>query len=247
MVINYFLPAIGNLELVRDLLALDFKKGLFLNYSIVGFCIWDASVCLAQILATFSDELGLCSSNVLELGTGSGLVSLSLLHHKPPLRSVTMTDQALLLKHIRRNLEHHKPAHGVPPVPVVCVEELEWSLADPFMTHPSLAQIHKKVLSSQGWDWIISSDCIYNEHLVPLYISTVLSLMQKRDVSKNPKTSSRALICFELRSDTVTMEFLNRILSVPNMKLQRLSLDSFPHQFKSGSIVLYCLQCVSEV
>ncbi|KAI9190239.1 hypothetical protein H9P43_001672 [Blastocladiella emersonii ATCC 22665] len=230
-----------------------------------GFCLWDGAVCLARFLARNTHKLELGGSRIIEVGSGSGLVSLSLLHHTPPVASVTMTDQEALLKHLRRNLTNHQERQSRPSrvrgstksakatvATEVHVEELEWGLGDPLARHPALQAVVRDQRQRGddesavgGWDLVISSDCVYNEHLVGIYVATLKGLLLARVAKARHGVQYRApiaFVCFELRSDHVTLKFLETLFEAhDDLLVLRLSREHLPPTFQSGSLALYAI------
>ncbi|KAI9219201.1 hypothetical protein BC828DRAFT_406903 [Blastocladiella britannica] len=226
------------------------------------FCLWDGAVCLAHFLAQHSTHLGLGGAKTIELGSGSGLVSLSLALHQPAPFSITMTDQESLLKHLARNLALHAESHPEPTQrrgaaaasarsgkrtvggargsfagsssPAIEVQELEWATAprDPLARHPALRAIAAASIAAAddmdsdqqyGWDLVVASDCVYNEHLVGPFVTTIVGLLEARTAAAADDGKGRrtpiALVCFELRSDLVTLAFLEALQVIGGSQL----------------------------
>ncbi|KNE68170.1 hypothetical protein AMAG_13332 [Allomyces macrogynus ATCC 38327] len=205
-----------------------------------GFCLWDGSVCLAMVLSTYSRELGLAGSHIVELGAGSGLVSLSLMHHDPPVASITATDQEALLKHLQRNFAHHQARFPrLAKTTEVNVAELEWAHNPSlFKRHPALRALGAG--GGQGWDLIVSSDCVYNEFLVPDYVATLADLLHRPD-----GLHVRALVCFELRSSEVTGLFLETLLE-HDLVVSRLAPNSMPAGLHASSLIVYLITTAED-
>ncbi|KAL7749028.1 hypothetical protein RI367_005678 [Sorochytrium milnesiophthora] len=202
-----------------------------------GFCVWDASVCMSRFLARWGPQLGLCAdSRVIELGTGSGLASLTLLTcSKLRPRLLTCTDQHKLLKHIARNLQQHgwagsRVVHGwttaANQLPAIQIAELTWGGEHNYI-HAS---------GSGPWDVLIASDCVYNEYLVAPFLESVQYLLS-RDVQPGPV----GVVCFELRSDEVTREFLHTAAKRVGLVMARVPVSALDTAFQHGGVVVYLL------
>ena len=109
------------------------------------------------------------SSRVLELGAGTGVLGI-LLHQL--FASWTASDQYDNLKLISRNVKHNGEPKNLH------VEEIDWvdihkekSRADKKNNGTEDAG-HRKGLAEE-YDLIVAVDCIYNEALIPPFVSTL--------------------------------------------------------------------------
>ena len=119
----------------------------------------------------------------IELGAGCGVVGISL--HKLGTFEMILTDQPRLIRLIEQNVTENKIPHSVKNiertkkkkrkpsniksshagVKSIHVTDLDWSLpiSDPLITRDPL-------------DFVVVSDCVYHEDVVPLLISTMAQL-----------------------------------------------------------------------
>jgi predicted nicotinamide N-methyase len=133
--------------------------------------LWDSSVVLVRhLLAMRSDWTGV---NVLELGSGVGLVGIVLAKHGA---SVTMTELAETLPRLRHNVALNDSTADV--------KELAWSA-----TQPPAGEF-----TSRHWDFVIAADC-----LLPYDPPLLFALAATIGFVSAPATS--VLIVFEERFD----------------------------------------------
>ena len=143
-----------------------------------------------QKLAALSQVLQLSSRsplNVLELGSGCGIVGIALAHLFPC--NVTLTDLPDALVMLQANISLATPMNGsrVQTLP------LDW-----FDEAPSF-------LPNERLDLIVMADCTYNSDTIPSLVHTIFALCQEHPealivVSLKRRHASEAVF-FELMSD----------------------------------------------
>ncbi|KAA8905533.1 UPF0665 family protein c [Sphaerosporella brunnea] len=138
----------------------------------IALHIWDAGVALVTYLSEVLSPTGEPSGsldtldkllqsnrrlNVLELGSGCGIVGLTLaqLHSRC---QVTLSDLPLAADISNKNINGH---------PQVAFRELDWNEDIP------------EDISSQYFDAVIVSDCMYNVDAAPALVSVIAKLFQK--------------------------------------------------------------------
>jgi len=125
-----------------------------------------------QVLANYISRRGpaLHGLNVLELGSGTGLVGLvaGCLGAR-----VCITDQAPLIQIMERNISLNKLQLNVTAV------ELDWAKPLPDLQRP---------------DMILAADCVYFEPAFPLLVSTLAAL-----VPLPPERAPEVLFCYKKR------------------------------------------------
>ena len=122
----------------------------------VGCVVWDAALVLAKYLEFKSQELGICSANVIELGAGTGFCGLMAAALGA---NVMVTDLSYCSDIMQRNVKNN--THLVDNR--VIVNEFDWSQTDP------------QKQEFFGWsldkiDLILVSDCVYYEEVFPFKI-----------------------------------------------------------------------------
>jgi predicted nicotinamide N-methyase len=146
------------------------------------------------------------NSHVLELGAGTGLLSIAL---SPLVREYTVTDIAALLPLIRKNLSLN--FDGWPAKSNVSVEELDWE-----RLHASTPALRAANFSYSPIDVILAVDCIYHPSLLPCLVDTI-------DFLAAPGKTA-VLVVVELRAEDVVREFLERWLGTAGWEVWRVAL-----------------------
>ena len=211
-----------------------------------GAVLWKISPLFAQWIRwssnpLFQQQILARTSTVLELGCGiSGLVGLAL---SPCVGRVILTDQAYLLKPIRRNLAENTlatkpgPLHGPKrkgssvgfqePNKHAAIEvmELDWEMS-------SLSSMPVHFGIARGLDAIIACDCVYNEGLVEPLVRTCSELCELRD-RMSRKTPTLCIVAQQLRSPSVFQTWLECFHQ--DFKVWRLPDNLLTEGLRSGS------------
>ncbi|KAG6832661.1 hypothetical protein H0H87_000843 [Tephrocybe sp. NHM501043] len=202
------------IELWQDKTALRSRKGD------TGSVVWKASIDFAQLIlqqihAQASEGLlnahTLKSAHVLELGAGTGLLSIAF---APYVGRYTVTDiealQALLRKNIAANFTGWPDRCVHPsPGPNISVEELDWvSLCN---TPPAK---RAQLVGIDPVDLVLVVDCIYHPSLLPSLVETINYLAVPGRTA--------VLVVVELRAEDVLREFLTLWLSQPGWEIWRV-------------------------
>jgi len=195
-----------DIKLFQDKTALRTRKGD------TGSVLWRASIDVGQLILQqyYSDSIEslldrslLETQHVLELGSGTGLLSIAL---APLVRRYTATDIGSLIPLIRKNITLNFPgwpniSQSLPGSNIV-VEELDWQLLE---STPILQR--SKVFNFDPVDLLLVVDCIYHPSLLSSLVTTIDHL------STPGKTT--VLIISELRADDVVRGFMETWLSKP--------------------------------
>ncbi|CAG8721312.1 947_t:CDS:1, partial [Racocetra fulgida] len=149
-------------------------------------------------------------TKILELGSGCGLTGISLA--ATLVKLIALTDQATMLPHLWKNVKRNLDRNLISSK--VLVVELAWGEG-----------IDRDILS-EHWDYIIASDCIYNEFIVNAFVETLARLCNHNKFAKRIHEESVqndnderikkiqptiAIIAMELRSEIVHLEFLEEM------------------------------------
>ncbi|GHJ86269.1 hypothetical protein NliqN6_2671 [Naganishia liquefaciens] len=212
-------------DISQDLASLRNRKGD------TGSVIWRSSLFLAkQILQLYHfpntaappfltfDKAA--SSRVLELGAGTGVLGI-LLHEL--FASWTATDQYDNLKLISRNVKHNGEPKNMQ------IEEVDW-----VDLHKEKVQADKKHAGSQHaartrflaeeYDLIMAVDCIYNEALIPPFVSALEHY--------TIKGKTIVMVVCELRSADVMTVFLEEWIGRGGWTIYRLSDTALGQELK---------------
>ncbi|KAF8216457.1 putative methyltransferase-domain-containing protein [Mycena galopus ATCC 62051] len=198
------------IQLAQDKTALRSRTGD------TGSVVWRASVDFAQMIleqnhanspASIFDER-LKDANVLELGAGTGLLSIAL---SPLVGQYTATDIAELVPLIRKNVSLNFPGwpnvptkQGVPgPGQNVAVDEINWEILHSTPLHRR-AQLFPP--PPAPFDIVLVVDCIYHPNLLP-------PLLAAMDYVSTAGTTA-VLVLMELRAEDVTRDFLEGWLTL---------------------------------
>ncbi|KAH7913820.1 putative methyltransferase-domain-containing protein [Hygrophoropsis aurantiaca] len=205
-------------DLFQDKTALRSRKGD------TGSVLWRASIEFAQIVLQqhffqpenpLFDKAALANYRVLELGAGTGLLSIVF---SPLVRSYTVSDISDLLPLIRKNIVLNFP-HGKNKTSSmasnISVEELDWLT---LFSLPSPARMRYCPCPfdapTEPWDLVLLVDCIYHPSLLPALVETI-------DVAAT-QSKSWVLVAVELRQEDVVREFLDLWLKKGQWTLWRL-------------------------
>lgn len=181
---------------------------------VTGTVVWDSSVVLAKLCER--GYIQVKNKMCLEVGCGTGLlgIALSVLGAE----KVVMTDRFEELKHSERNVRRNEGCEE-------CVQlvEFEWGSEDVECVFDGLCQDDTKGDSPpSGFDLLFASDCVYNEHIVPTLVKTLLALCMESNKRRRvetqdsdtlwPENTTLIVISQELRSDSVHLEFLEHMI-----------------------------------
>ncbi|KAG1728148.1 putative methyltransferase-domain-containing protein [Suillus paluster] len=214
-------PHTVEIELAQDKTALRSRKGD------TGSVLWRASIAFAQVILQqhrfppsnmLLDKDRLRNSHILELGAGTGLLSIAL---SACVKSYTATDIAPLLPLIRKNItlnfagwtQNTKLSEGLPGSNIA-VEELDWETLLSLPPKGRSCYYPKPPEPNTEWDLVLIVDCIYHPSLLPALAETI------ETVSTAGKTW--VLVIVELRQEDVVREFLERLLDKGTWRLFRV-------------------------
>ncbi|KAF8587886.1 hypothetical protein K439DRAFT_1652164 [Ramaria rubella] len=230
-------------QLFQDTTALRSRKGD------TGSVLWRASVHLARLLLSqihadhpllSADYLS--TSHVIELGAGTGLLSILL---APYVAHYTATDLPSLLPLIRKN-----QIHNLVPLLLakVSIDDLDWiqlqntpahlrnknfltrKAQEPSLQHHDgkgatsrrIISLGQASLSERRFDLILVVDCVYNPSLIAPLLSTIEYLTTpsshlplETDSNQRIFISPMVLVVLELRAADVTRDFIDGWLTLP--------------------------------
>ncbi|KAG0694221.1 putative methyltransferase-domain-containing protein [Suillus ampliporus] len=218
-------PHVIEIELAQDKTALRSRKGD------TGSVLWRASIAFAQVVLQqhrfppsnpLLDKDLLRESHILELGAGTGLLSITL---SACAKSYTATDIAPLLPLIRKNVALNF-AEGSPGSNI-SVEELDWETLLSLPPTGRSRYYPKPPEPNVEWDIVLIVDCIYHPSLLPALVETIETVSTAR--------KTWVLVMVELRQEDVVREFLERWLDKGTWQLFRVDgLLDLPYVIWAG-------------
>ncbi|KAI9204012.1 putative methyltransferase-domain-containing protein [Polychytrium aggregatum] len=244
---------LGSISVRQDLSLLSTK-------GVTGSVVWDASVVLVELLQSKQvPAISLSGARILELGSGAGLLGSFLLHQ--PIGHLTLTDQSHLLRLLQKNVAMNHPSIVSAESSRLEIVEWAWGEPDGFRSISALnPPRHTESESIFGLDYIIATDCVYNEFVVPKLVFTLHQACMLSDrirdtlgrrspdskANLNPASTSApapdssfpptdrsrtiAIVAQELRSDLVHQLFVKSILEI-GFRMVRLVHPLLVHDF----------------
>lgn len=190
----------------------EFAQGtqLLSRLGTTGSVLWDSSVILASLLAYFP-SLITDAATIVELGCGIGLLG-AYCSHLPGCGRLILTDGDFdVLRMAKANIERNLPSLPTKgqkrqSVPLIEHVQLDWS--DP---------LPRDLLSSPA-NLILAADVLYNEHIVPHFLSCLEGLSRPN--------MTPWILAQELRSETVHELFLEGALE--KFDIWRFDADMVP-------------------
>ncbi|KJA18039.1 hypothetical protein HYPSUDRAFT_205657 [Hypholoma sublateritium FD-334 SS-4] len=208
------------IELMQDKTALRSRKGD------TGSVVWKASIDFAQMIlqqfysgsdSSLLDRENLHAYHVLELGAGTGLLSVAL---SPLVRYYTATDIAPLIPLIRKNVAHNFPISSGAQLKAsekrsnISVEELDW-IAVESASPSQRTKIYNT--AERPIDLLLVVDCLYHPVLIPPFLATIEHLAIPGRTA--------VLIVSELRAEDVMRDFIQGWLEIPGWEIWRIPND----------------------
>ncbi|XP_065211891.1 methyltransferase-like protein 22 [Planococcus citri] len=243
-----FLPALQCVESNSDGESQDFSTELplfecslkiehstYTDIELVGLQVWSGALLLSEFIIHCGNSL-LCDKNVLELASGTGLVSIIAGMY---CSHVTCTDlnEPKVLKTIEENVNNNRhlinASVSIQPFDFFC----DWSPAPSASASTSTSDVHRLISDTEI---IVVSEVIYDNRLTDAFIEQLVKI-----TSVNPKiyiyiTIERRYIfsAVTLRTEAPHYEyFFERLrakqnISKLNWRIKRMKID-FPHYFKN--------------
>ncbi|KAF6753063.1 putative methyltransferase-domain-containing protein [Ephemerocybe angulata] len=209
-------------QLIQDKTALNSRKGD------TGSVVWKASIDLSRFVLqehafptsrSLFSSTKLKTSHVVELGAGTGLLSLIF---SPLVRKYTVTDTADLISLIQKNVRQNFP--GWPSLPEgapgsnIAVESLDWIELQRANESQQAKLLSDIVPSNEDpINLVLVVDCIYHPTLIPPLLATIDRLATS--------SITEVLVLSELRSEEVLREFLEGWMCIPGWKVWHVGGD----------------------
>ncbi|KAF9972117.1 hypothetical protein BGZ73_004813 [Actinomortierella ambigua] len=216
------------------------------------------------------------STSILELGSGCGLLGIVLVEL---CRRLLLTDQSavlpLLMKNLKKNLDKRyfaqnttstsnsaqqakrdksssvtsSPNNTAAPLCQLQIQELVWG-----------QDLDVDLKRGVGFDFVIATDVIYNEAIIPLLVRTLAELCRVRERARReermdmdldveegqsrgerPKKLAKTVVLLaqELRTDYVHLSFLEK-MKAEGFRMVRMPLAMLDPEFHGGYVIYAC-------
>ncbi|KAJ6098649.1 hypothetical protein N7467_000184 [Penicillium canescens] len=199
------------------------SRGLILSAGTTGFRTWEAALHLGSLLASEAGEAIVRNKRVIELGAGTGFLSLVCARHLG-VRSVVVTDrEPALIDNMRECVPHNlDTGRSIPIYPAV------WEWGTPLERTGDLAGLASDEDESEGikFDVALGADLIYDTDIIPLLLSTVRDLFENYHIE-------HFIIAATLRNEDTFRTFLNGC-ETNTFNVETLPFESTPSQDQTG-------------
>ncbi|CAI7655103.1 unnamed protein product [Penicillium pancosmium] len=218
------------------------SRGVILSGGTTGNRTWEAALHLGSYLATGAGETLIRGKRVIELGAGTGFLSLFCAKHLGA-RAVVATDREPFLidnmracvgvntreKEIGEDGEDSRVARTIPMYPAIWdwgtkLEKVENEDGDrEGKEQDSVSAVHDE---SVGFDIALGADLIYDADIVPLLISTVRDLFENYHIEQ-------FIIAATLRNEKTFKTFLDAC-ETNSFTVETLPFQSTPEDEQTG-------------
>ncbi|KAJ5312957.1 hypothetical protein PENANT_c018G00800 [Penicillium antarcticum] len=201
------------------------SRGLILSAGTTGFRTWEAALHLGSFLSSETGEALVRNKRVIELGAGTGFLSLVCARYLG-VRSVVVTDrEPALIDNMRECVPHNldsETGKSIPIYPAV------WEWGTPLERAGDLAGLESGDDGGQGikFDVALGADLIYDTDIIPLLLSTVQDLFENYNIE-------HFIIAATLRNEDTFRTFLNGC-ETNNFTVETLPFESTPSQDQTG-------------
>ncbi|KAL1958839.1 hypothetical protein VTO42DRAFT_3676 [Malbranchea cinnamomea] len=214
--VRYTPPGLSRGKDRQSIMTLE-NRGLILSSGTTGFRTWEAALHLGTFLSTPEGRALVHGKNVIELGAGTGLLSMYCAKYLGA-ESVAATDrEPALITNIQNCLAKNNIQSGK-------VEALIWDWGTPLISNSdSSSSEHFK---RTHYDIALGADLIYDADLVPLLVSTVRDLFDNYGVTV-------FLISATIRNETTFATFL-KACETNSLDICLLNFQTSPRETQDG-------------
>ncbi|KAJ5869225.1 hypothetical protein N7455_004166, partial [Penicillium solitum] len=200
------------------------SRGLILSGGTTGNRTWEAALHFGSFLASEAGEALVRGKRVIELGAGTGFLSLVCARYLG-VRSVVVTDrEPALIDNIRDCVRHNlNGRESIPIYPAV------WEWGTPLVREGDLAGLgsdEDEEGTGLRFDVALGADLIYDTDLVPLLLSTVRDLFENYHIKE-------FIIAATLRNEDTFRTFLNAC-ETNSFAVETLPFESTPSEDQTG-------------
>ncbi|KAK0444880.1 putative methyltransferase-domain-containing protein [Armillaria borealis] len=179
-----------------------------------GSVVWKASIDFARLVleqlhfavptASLFDKTALENMEILELGAGTGLLSIAL---STWVKNYTVTDIREILPLLEKNILLNYA--GSTDTTNISIAELDW-----LSLHATPTKQRSRVFQFPAVDLVFVVDCIYHPSLMPALVDTI-------DYLSTPGRTTVTVVV-ELRDEEAVRVFLELWLGTPNWEIWRI-------------------------
>ncbi|KAJ5580175.1 uncharacterized protein N7459_006160 [Penicillium hispanicum] len=201
------------------------SRGLILSGGTTGFRTWEAALHLGSFLASPAGEALVRGKRVIELGAGTGFLSLFCARHLGVQGVVSTDREPALIENIRECVclqfntkTSEAGSEAIPIYPAV------WDWGTPLESTGELARFMEN--DGLRFDVALGADLIYDTDLVPLLLSTVRDLFENYHVEQ-------FIIAATLRNEDTFQTFLDGC-ETNTFTVERIPFESTPAEEQTG-------------
>ncbi|KAJ5180825.1 hypothetical protein N7492_004035 [Penicillium capsulatum] len=196
-------------------------RGVILAGGTTGNRTWEAALHLGSFLASPPGEALVRGKRVIELGAGTGFISLFCARHLG-VQSVVVSDrEPALIDNIRGCLPFNKNDAGSESIPI-CPTLWDWGT--PLQRTVEMDSLTEN--ENLSFDVALGADLIYDTDLVPLLLTTLRDLFENYHVKQ-------FIIAATLRNENTFRTFLDACES-NGFQVETLPFESTPSENQTG-------------
>ncbi|KAK0218218.1 putative methyltransferase-domain-containing protein [Armillaria fumosa] len=179
-----------------------------------GSVVWKASIDFARLVleqlhfavpsASLFDKTALANKEILELGAGTGLLSIAL---STWIKNYIVTDIREILPLLEKNISLNYA--GSTDATNISIAELDW-----LSLHAMPTKQRSRVFQFPAVDLVLVVDCIYHPSLTPALVDTI-------DYLSTPGRTT-VMVVVELRDEDAVRVFLELWLGTPGWEIWRI-------------------------
>ncbi|KAF3385536.1 hypothetical protein F1880_001950 [Penicillium rolfsii] len=195
------------------------SRGLILSGGTTGNRTWEAALHLGSFLASPAGEVLVRGKRVIELGAGTGFLSLFCARHLGVKGVVSSDREPVLIENMRECVRfNHQGDGSFPFYPAV------WDWGTPLEKTEELECFVEG--DDLRFDVALGADLIYDTDIIPLLLSTIRDLFENYHVEQ-------FIISATLRNEKTFQAFLDGCAS-NSFKVELLPFESTPSEKQTG-------------
>lgn len=227
-----------DISLMQSMSLLNSQK----ESSTTGAMLWKVSVPFVEwfyefILSPARNSVILGKEfNIVELGCGAAALLPMALGRSSRIAKYLATDQSHIIKLARQNINRHFSDKQAVLNKINTID-YDWEDAELYINDLAEALAYdKSYLGSDTPDLvIIACDTIYNEYLIPHFISAAMRVCQLA----SPNTHVHLFIAQQVRDPVVLESFLSQFVEHPQLQVWSVPEECLTKEFKEGYVLHY--------